>query len=126
MEFSLDANNVIWGDVSLIRGNDGATAMWSTDAQPQRRMSFRQWVLDGAPPKAYSKKADGKKAIGPTEGKDAAIRQVSRNWELKGVGAQHAYVDDGHGNPVINSNNGRFGVWFGRGRSEGEALVSAD
>ncbi|KAI1367271.1 hypothetical protein F5Y08DRAFT_336943 [Xylaria arbuscula] len=116
LEFSLDANNVIWGDVSLIRGTDGAAAMWSTDAQPQRRTGFRQWVLDGAPPKAYSKKADGKKVIGPTEGKDAAIRPAARNWVLKKVGAKHAYVDDSHGNPVINSNNGRFGVWFGRGR----------
>ncbi|KAI0425025.1 hypothetical protein F5Y09DRAFT_322765 [Xylaria sp. FL1042] len=115
-EFSLDANGVIWGDVSLIRGTDGAVAMWSTDSLPRRRTGFRQWVLDGAPKKAYSRKADGKKVIGPTEGKDAVIRPVPRNWVLKKVGAKHAFVDDSHAKPVINSNNGRFGVWFGRGR----------
>ncbi|KAI0803352.1 hypothetical protein GGR55DRAFT_397134 [Xylaria sp. FL0064] len=115
-EFSLDKYGVIWGDVSLIRGTDGAVALWSTDDMTRRRTGFRQWVLDGAPKGAYSKKADGKKVIGPTEGKDAVIRPVPRNWVLKKVGAKHAYVDDSHAKPVINSNNGRFGVWFGRGR----------
>jgi hypothetical protein len=116
LEFSLDATGVIWGDVSLIRGCDGAVAMWSTDAQAQRHKGFRQWILDGAPNEAYTKKPSGVKVIGPTEGKDAEINVVPRNYVLKKVGAQNAYVDDSHAKPVINSANGRFSVWFGEGR----------
>ncbi|KAI8624724.1 hypothetical protein F5Y19DRAFT_490685 [Xylariaceae sp. FL1651] len=115
-EFSFDSGGVAWGDVSLIRGCDGAVAMWSTDDLPQRHTGFRQWILDGAPEKAYAKKPSGAKVIGPTEGKDASINTVPRNYVLNKVGADHAYVDDSHAKPVINSQNGRFGVWFGRGR----------
>lgn len=116
LEFSFDEHNVIWGDVSLIRGTDGAIAVWSTDAQKRRHKGFRNWILDGAPKKAYTKKPSGAKVIRPTEGKNAVINKVARDYIMRKVGAKKVYVDDSHAKPVINSQNGRFGVWFGRGR----------
>ncbi|KAI0157393.1 hypothetical protein GGR57DRAFT_510984 [Xylariaceae sp. FL1272] len=116
LEFSIDATGVMWGDVSLIRGCDGPAAVWSLDNAPRRHKGFRQNILPGAPKKALTKKASGAKVIRPTEAADGSINVIPRNYDLKKVGAGNAYVDDNHGNPVINSASGRMGVWFGKGR----------
>lgn len=112
-EFNWDAQGVIWGDVSLIRGCDGAVLMWSTDGSGAWK-GFLQDVLAGAPGNAFASKPDGTRVLGPTEGPTA--NAAAKNYELSAVGAGNAYIDDSHGNPVINSQNGRFKVWFDPGR----------
>jgi hypothetical protein len=51
-----------------------------------------------------------------TENGDGSINTIPRDWELQKVGAEYVYVDDYHGNPVIASNNGRFGTYWPAGR----------
>ncbi|KAK3385278.1 hypothetical protein B0H63DRAFT_394959 [Podospora didyma] len=115
VEFSLDAQGWIWGDVSLIRGCDGAVRLWATDGSKVER-GFAKNILVGAPRSAYARKPNGACVLKHTENSDGSINTAVRDWELKHVGAAHAYVDDAHGNPVIASTNGRFGAHFYPGR----------
>ncbi|CAN8105916.1 unnamed protein product [Discula destructiva] len=114
-EFSLDNNSWIWGDVSLIRGCDGSVLMWALDSSGAWK-GFTQWILDGAPFKAYDKKPSGQWVLKATEGWNGSTDPIPRDWELKMVGAEYVYVDDGHGSPVIASTNGRFATYWSPGR----------
>ncbi|KAK5987016.1 hypothetical protein PT974_11131 [Cladobotryum mycophilum] len=115
-EVSWDQHGVGWADVSLIRGCDGAVLIRSLDNSGAWK-GFTQWILDGAPAGAYNKKSDGQSVIKETEGRNAAINTIPRDWDLKKVGAQYAYVDDSHGSPVIASQNGRFSTHWPEGRA---------
>lgn len=114
-EFALDNNSWIWGDVSLIRGCDGAVLMWALDNSGAWK-GFTQWILDGAPPNAYETKPSGAAVLGATEAWDGSTNVVPMAWEVQRVGADYAYVDDSHGNPVITSTNGRFATYWPAGR----------
>ncbi|KAH8668442.1 hypothetical protein BX600DRAFT_480677 [Xylariales sp. PMI_506] len=113
-EFSFDSAG-IWGDISLIRGCDGAVFMWATDGSAAWK-GFTQDILDGAPSGAYATKSDGQSVIMNTENLDGSINTIPRDWDLNQVGAEYVYVDDEHGSPVILSTNGRFGTWWPAGR----------
>lgn len=89
--------------------------MWATDSSGAWK-GFTQWILDGAPPGAYDTKPSGAVVLKATEGWDGSTDPVPRDWELQRVGAEYVYVDDGHGNPVITSTNGRFGTYWSPGR----------
>ena len=115
-EISWDKYGVGWGDVSLIRGCDGGILTWSLDNSGAWK-GFTQWILDGAPNGAYDMKNDGQWVIKATEGANAVINTVPRDWDLQKVGAEYVYVDDSHGSPVISSNNGRFGTYWPEGRA---------
>ncbi|KAK3361772.1 hypothetical protein B0T24DRAFT_538399 [Lasiosphaeria ovina] len=111
LEFSLDQNGWIWGDVSLIRGTDGAVRMWTSDGSNQER-GFSQNVIDSAPGNVIAYKPNGARVIMNTEGPGGAITPA-RDYLLNVVGAGNAYIDDAHGNPVITSTNGRFSTeWY--------------
>lgn len=114
-ELSFDAAGWAWGDVSLIRGCDGGSLMWSTDGSGAWK-GFTQWILDGAPEGSYDMKNDGQWVLKYTENVDGSINTAPRDWELEKVGAEYVYVDDYHGNPVIASTNGRFGTYWPAGR----------
>jgi hypothetical protein len=115
-EVSWDKYNVGWADVSLIRGCDGAVLTWSLDGIDKWK-GFTQWILDGAPYGAYDMKNDGQWVIKATEGENARINTIPRDWDLEKVGAEYVYVDDDHGSPVISSNNARFGTYWPEGRA---------
>ena len=115
MEFSFDAQGWAWGDVSLIRGCDGATLMWSEDGSGAWK-GWDWWILDGAPNEAYANKRNGQRVLKWTENNDLSINTAVRDWYMANVGADRVYVDDDHGNPVIASTNGRFGTHWGPGR----------
>ena len=115
-EVSWDPNGTGWADVSLIRGCDGAVLTWSLDNSGAWK-GFTQWILDGAPTGAYDMKNDGQWVIKATEGVNAVINTIPRDWDLAKVGAEYAYVDDSHGSPVISSSNGRFGTYWPEGRA---------
>lgn len=115
-EISWDKNNVGWADVSLIRGCDGGVLTWSLDNSGAWK-GFTQWILDGAPNGAYDMKNDGQWVIKATEGVNAVINTIPRDWDMQKVGAQYVYVDDSHGSPVISSNNARFGTYWPEGRA---------
>ncbi|KAK3181590.1 hypothetical protein K4F52_007145 [Lecanicillium sp. MT-2017a] len=115
-EISWDKDNIGWGDVSLIRGCDGGILTWSLDGIDKWK-GFTQWILDGAPYGAYDMKNDGQWVIKATEGENAVINTIPRDWDLEKVGAEYVYVDDSHGSPVISSNNGRFGTYWPEGRA---------
>ncbi|KAH8886943.1 hypothetical protein GQ53DRAFT_784577 [Thozetella sp. PMI_491] len=114
-EISYDQNGWAWGDVSLIRGCDGGSLIWSTDGSGAWK-GFTQWILDGAPTGAYDMKNDGVWVLKYTENNDGSINTIPRDWEMQKVGAQYVYVDDAHGSPVIASTNGRFGTYWPSGR----------
>lgn len=114
-EFALDKNSWIWGDVSLIRGCDGAVLMWALDDSGAWK-GFTQWILDGAPVGAYQTKPSGEAVLGATEDWNGSTNAVPLDWEVQRVGADYAYVDDSHGSPVITSTNGRFATYWPAGR----------
>lgn len=116
LEVSWDKYNVGWIDVSLIRGCDGAILTWSLDGVDKWK-GFKQWILDGAPTGAYDMKNDGQWVIKATEGVNAVVNTIPRDWDMEKVGAQFVYVDDDHGGPVISSNNARFGSYWPEGRA---------
>ncbi|UNI22154.1 hypothetical protein JDV02_008071 [Purpureocillium takamizusanense] len=114
-EVSWDQNGWGWADLSLIRGNDGGVVLTSADGSNARK-GYSQWVLDGAPGDAYDQKADGVRVIAATERLDGSINTAARDWNLNKVGAENAYCDDYHGNPVIAATNGRFSTEWPAGR----------
>lgn len=114
-EFAFDDNNWVWGDVSLIRGTDGAVLMWSEDGSGAWK-GWDWWVLDGAPGDAYAQKPNGQWVLKWTVNNDKSINVGVRDYLMWNVGADRVYVDDDHGNPVIASTNGRFGTYWGPGR----------
>lgn len=114
-EFSLDNQSWIWGDVSLIRGCDGAVLMWALDGSGAWK-GFTQWILDGAPAGAYQNKPSGEAVLGATEDWNGSTNAPPLDWEVQTVGSNHVYVDDSHGSPVITSTNGRFGTYWPAGR----------
>jgi hypothetical protein len=108
MEFSFDpsGNGWLWGDVSLIRGYDGAVSFCATDGSNECR-GFSQDILPGAPDSAKAYKPNGAPDLAPTEDGN----WDSDNWCLQNVQSV-AYCDDSHGSPDIVSTNGAFDVIF--------------
>lgn len=89
--------------------------MWALDASGAWK-GFTQWILDGAPAEAYDKKPSGQWVVKATEMWNGSTDPVPRDWDMQMVGADYAYVDDAHGNPVITSTNGRFATYWSPGR----------
>ncbi|RYP62179.1 hypothetical protein DL769_007420 [Monosporascus sp. CRB-8-3] len=104
-----------WGDVSLIRGCDGAATVRALDGSGPLK-GFEHWVLDGAPQEAYDTKESGAEVIRAIG--DVTIQQeaIARDYLLSRVNLSDVYIDNEHGNPVICSANFRFAVTFFKGR----------
>ncbi|KAI1085439.1 hypothetical protein F5B20DRAFT_3447 [Whalleya microplaca] len=115
VEITVDPQGTIWGDVSLIKGCDGAATLESLDGS-NLKVGFDNWVLDGAPDAAYSVKPSGTRVIAGTENTLVNILSAPRDWLAQKIGYEKVYIDDYHGNPVISSTNGRFAVTFYPGR----------
>ncbi|KUJ20155.1 uncharacterized protein LY89DRAFT_666975 [Mollisia scopiformis] len=115
LELSFDPYNVneLWGDISLIRGCDGGMLMWALDGSGSWK-GFTQDVLANAPVGAWAEKPDGTWVLAPGEGPttDAETTQ----YLLGAVGADNAFLNDAYGDPVISSQNRRYGVWMDGGR----------
>lgn len=47
---------------------------------------------------------------------NGSINPILRDREMQKVGADYAYLDDTHGNPVIASTDGRFGTSWPEGK----------
>ncbi|KAI1502520.1 hypothetical protein F5X99DRAFT_427158 [Biscogniauxia marginata] len=111
-------DGVGWGNVSLIKGCDGAAEVEALDGTGART-GFDDWLLDGAPPGAYKAKDNGVRVIGETEALDNPldILFVPRDYLAGILGYAKAYIDDHHGNPVIRSGSGRLAVTFYKGRT---------
>lgn len=114
-ELALNREGWAWSDLSLIRGCDGGVVIWATDGSGAWK-GFSHSILEGAPPEAYARKDSGTVVLRETTNWDRTINPAVRDWELRRVGPDHAYVDDYHGNPVIASTNGRFATWWAAGR----------
>ncbi|KAH8785007.1 hypothetical protein F5883DRAFT_598421 [Diaporthe sp. PMI_573] len=119
LELAVDNRSWIWGDVSLIRGCDGPVLMWALDGSGAWK-GFTQNIVDGAPSGitpsgAYDIKPSGRWVIAATENWDGSTNIIPMAWDLQKVGPEHVYVDDAHGNPVIASQNGRFGTYWPAG-----------
>ncbi|OAA40530.1 hypothetical protein BBO_06114 [Beauveria brongniartii RCEF 3172] len=108
LEISWDEYNVLWADISLIRGCDGAILAWPLDGVDKWK-GFKQWILDDTPYGTYDKKHDGQWVIKATKGVNAAIDTIPRDWDMDKV--EYIYVEDDHGGPIISSNNARFGSY---------------
>lgn len=115
LELSFDPSNpnLLWGDVSLIQDCDGGILMWSLDGSGSWK-GFTKDVLADASAGAWAMKSDGTWVLGPGEGPTA--NPVTTQYLLNTVGADAVYVNDAHGNPVITTSNGRYGVWMDGGR----------
>ncbi|KAI1636478.1 hypothetical protein F4809DRAFT_381671 [Biscogniauxia mediterranea] len=118
VEVNIGSDGVAWGNISLIKGCDGAAAIAALDGTAVST-GFDEWLLDGAPDDAYEAKDDGVKVIKQTEALDNAntIIYASRDYLAGKLGYTKAYVDDHHGNPVICSSNGRMAITFYKGRT---------
>lgn len=114
LEISWDVNDAGWFDVSLIRGCDGAIMTWDMDNGNSWK-GFTQWVLDGAPEGAYDMKNDGQWVIKATEGVNAVVNTIPRDWDMQQIGAEYVYVDDDHGSPVFSAH--RVGSYWPDGRA---------
>ncbi|KAI7774438.1 hypothetical protein LA080_008777 [Diaporthe eres] len=119
LELAVDNKSWIWGDVSLIRGCDGAALMWALDGSGAWK-GFTQNIVDGAPfgitpSGAYDIKPSGRWVIAATENWDGSTNMIPMAWDFQKVGPEYVYVDDAHGNPVIASKNGRFGTYWPAG-----------
>ena len=86
--------------------------MWATDGTGAWK-GFTQDILAKAPVGAWAVKPDGTWVLAPTVGPTADA--ITAAYELVAVGAQYAYIDNDHGNPVIKSSNGVFGSYWDPG-----------
>lgn len=116
MELSWDQYGTGWADVSLIRGCDGGVLVWDP-SDGNKWKGFTQWILDGAPNGSYDMKNDGQWVIKATEGANAVVNTIPRDWDMQKVGADYVYVDDDHAKPVISSGNGRWATFWPEGRA---------
>ncbi|EFX05554.1 hypothetical protein CMQ_3623 [Grosmannia clavigera kw1407] len=118
-EFSWDSSGNAWGDVSLIRGCDGAVLIWDKD-NGDSWMGFTQWILTGAPTGAYDMMNDGQWVLAASEklGDSSDVNTVVRDWYIDKVGTDRVYVDDWHGNgAVMKSPTGRIATYWPDGRA---------
>lgn len=115
LELTVDEGGWAWTDLSLIRGCDGGAVVWATDGSRAWK-GFAHPVLEGAPAEAYARKDDGAWILRESTNWDGTINEAVRDWELLQVGADHAFVDDYHGWPIITSTNGRLGTFWPAGR----------
>ncbi|KAH8649237.1 hypothetical protein BX600DRAFT_442499 [Xylariales sp. PMI_506] len=110
IEFSWDANNWVWADISVIRGNDGGAVVLSTDGSNVYR-GFTSDVVATAPSDVLAQKSDGQWVINYTEDfYTADINPLPDSYELSVLDPAAVYIDDSHGSPVITSTNGRLQV----------------
>lgn len=100
-----------WGDISVLRGNDGAATIQSLDGLG-RSKGFTLDLLSDAPDGARAQKATGSWCLDKIIGQDA--NNATRDWETKFLDPWSVYLEDDI-DPVINSNNGRFQVIFYEG-----------
>ncbi|XXG93801.1 hypothetical protein Hte_000050 [Hypoxylon texense] len=100
-----------WGDISVLRGNDGAATIQSLDGLG-RSKGFTLDLLSEAPSGARAQKATGSWCLDKIIGQDA--NNVTRDWETKFLDPWSVYLEDDI-DPVINSDNGRFQVIFYEG-----------
>ncbi|KAK8081117.1 hypothetical protein PG997_008935 [Apiospora hydei] len=131
LELGYDADGKSYGDVSLIRGCDGAVSLRTTDGTGVAT-GFSAPCMQGAPAGAIGTKPSGGKSVKATERSktqsDAdpndgrpVVLPVPRDWLLKklsddkGKAETKAYIDDFHGNPVICDTKGRWHATFHQG-----------
>ncbi|ROT37078.1 hypothetical protein SODALDRAFT_351446 [Sodiomyces alkalinus F11] len=70
-EFSFDeAGRDIWGNISVLEGCDGGVEIATTDGSNVRK-GFREYILDGAPSNAMTRKRNGSPVIDKLVGHDA-------------------------------------------------------
>ncbi|KAK8128986.1 hypothetical protein PG984_010094 [Apiospora sp. TS-2023a] len=128
LELGYDADNKSYGDVSLIRGCDGAVKLSTTDGSGVAT-GFSTKCMVGAPAGALGKKLSGGVSVKATERSKTAsdpnpndgkpvVLTTPRDWLLKtltdadGPAEKKAYIDDFHGNPVICDTKGRWHATF--------------
>ncbi|KAK8052293.1 hypothetical protein PG993_003678 [Apiospora rasikravindrae] len=131
LELGYDADNKSYGDVSLIRGCDGAVSLRTTDGSGIST-GFSTPCMQGAPAGAIGTKLSGGKSVKATERSKTqsdpnpndglpVVLPVPRDWLLQkltndqGKAETKAYIDDFHGNPVICDTKGRWHATFHQG-----------
>lgn len=104
LSFDPSGNGQLWGDVSHIRGYDGAIQFETMDGNTVRGFSF-EYMDDNLDSSAYEfKPVTGTRVIGPTEGAGAAIQWAADDYCLLRVpDSEWVYCDDSHQSPVIVS-----------------------
>ncbi|KAI2630205.1 hypothetical protein GGS26DRAFT_102380 [Hypomontagnella submonticulosa] len=111
LEITLDGTGKGYGDVSLIRGCDGAVTLAAADGSGVRTGFRDEGILDDAPKGILEGGV-----IKATEGLASAVVQPVVDYLARKIGYDKAYIDDYHGNPVISSSNERFQATFYKGR----------
>jgi len=118
VEYHIDNTSQIWGDVSLIAGNDGAAFLAGTDNQGQSG-GFTQDLLANAPADALEAKSDGTLVLAPTVGgtsPDTSTAALNYYISIPGLQESTYCSNNPAYAPSINSLNGRFQVNFYPGR----------
>ncbi|KAK6949518.1 hypothetical protein Daesc_009600 [Daldinia eschscholtzii] len=112
LEIGLDGTGKGYGDVSLIRGCDGAVTLATDDGTGVSTGFDDPSVLADAPDGVFELGSDGSKVIEATEGLLSVVVDAVRDYLASKLGYDKAYIDDYHGNPVICSSNERFKATF--------------
>ncbi|KAH9906195.1 hypothetical protein F4778DRAFT_778587 [Xylariomycetidae sp. FL2044] len=117
-ELSFDEQGQGWGDISLIRGCDGAAEV--VDLASKLRQGFTVDLLSDAPESILAKKDSGAMAITHTEGDGGSpiLEPISYLWG-KLASYNKAYLDDEEHSkpyPVIMSTTKQFEFIFYPGR----------
>lgn len=79
------------------------------------KSGFYQDIVTHALSDASQQRVDGNWVLGFTEAIGSVpANTAARDWEVQNNIQGMAYVDDSHGSPVTNSQNGRVDVSFGK------------
>ncbi|KXJ85959.1 hypothetical protein Micbo1qcDRAFT_209521 [Microdochium bolleyi] len=111
VEVSYTPEGKIWGDISLLEGNDGAAMIESMDGYYNAR-GFTFDLLEHAPRDAWAQKASGTWCLDKIIGLEA--NYASWAWQSQFLDPWNVYLTN-EVNPVINSVNGRFRITFYKG-----------
>ncbi|KAI0020446.1 hypothetical protein F4780DRAFT_779566 [Xylariomycetidae sp. FL0641] len=114
MESNVDANGVMWGDVSFLEGCDGGGSVAATDNSGEKRECLVD-MLTGAPAAALATKATGTKVIAPLVGVNANAAAAA--WDATKCSADTVWLNNDDSEPVISSSNGRFEYVFFKGKA---------
>ncbi|KAI8961906.1 heterokaryon incompatibility protein-domain-containing protein [Daldinia sp. FL1419] len=112
LEIGLDGTGKGYGDISLIRGCDGAVTLAVEDGSGASTGFDDQSILADAPDDVFQTEDDGSKVIEATEDSVSSVITPVVDYLASKLGYDKAYIDDYHGNPVICSSNQRFSATF--------------
>ncbi|KAH7027374.1 uncharacterized protein B0I36DRAFT_432652 [Microdochium trichocladiopsis] len=108
VEVAFTSDGMVYGDISLLEGNDGAAMIQSMDGFHNAK-GFTFDLLESAPRGAWAQKSSGTWCLDKIIGLDA--NYAAWAWQSEFLDPWNVYLTN-EVNPVIDSVNGRFQITF--------------